>query len=340
MGFGIGFGGGGLSGGAGGGAAVASPRTRLVLKQAGATLLGPNEYNSMATLAAAMAGVRGGGRVVLDPSHLGGGAGFDLDASADWKYWELAIENVVPGTGAFIRARVPDGVTMTKFRKLWGPVQLEFTGTGAAPISDVADGEEFVLEGGATFAESGGAPLIDMSSFSGICQFRLRDLATLGGQGPAGDTPITAGASAILILLLGGIVQASALGGSATVFYIPQTASGQVRTPQSTGAVISSLVQTPTQTIGGLRSGTYAPFFGAFDRINAASPVTLNLPDQNGFDQGKEIAGQIETGASTVTLTATGGDTINGGATVPVTGVGMRYSCIADGLGNWLAKVW
>lgn len=320
----------------------AGSASRIIYRQPGAPVPEPNAFNNSADLATAMDLVGGGGQVLLDPSHLGGAAGFDVTTNIDWKDWELRTHTLVPTTGAFLRFRVPDGVKMFNFRHFWGPLRVDFTGSGAAPIDDVADGDEFVWEGGAAWFESGGAPLCDMSSLTGIVQWRFRNSGQVGG-GPAANTPVEfgAGVTCICILETGAIVGDAAdpaITGGAGVLFILNTGAGGRVDPGAAdvGAVIFSAGREPALGMTSLKTGTFTAVPFSVNLIDATSAVTMNLPDWDASQTGKEIEAFIAAGSSTVTIAALGGHSIIGDTSA--SGTPTKIFARFNGTSTWYVR--
>ena len=242
--------------------------------------------------------------------------------------------------------QVPEGCTFTGLRWLDNRVRVTFTGT-APPVSDfdvagpVVD--TFTLDHGASITTSGAGPFLRVLTAAGVGAAVVLgdDAALVTGTHAVAD----AAANALLSLTLEGAraaVQASTLSGSAgSVITQTVAESGILGASETQAAVLGTLTPTndtkvrryPTEVIIANTVLSETSQLVLLDPDDASITLTLPLALNH---RGETInIVNVDISVNTVTIAAAGGNTVNGVASIVVSGARFFLQVTSDGDTHW-----
>lgn len=332
------------------GGAGEAAATNCLIYQPGGGQSGPTIFATWAALIARLATLRaasnGGGcyDIGIDdssvsPAVIPAGA-YDMEG--------VTMIAAVPGNGPAI-VEIPEGTTFTRLRKIDGPLEFSVTATVTNPIADMDAGETFEIgagTGGTSIRSVAGAVEAIRGTLGSFTVVLGKDTGVGLIGGGSGETIGRAAFGGTLVIRAhsGSVVEEDALGVNVNSFLVYQveSSSAQINQPQSNlagGSFFAATILFPRFTV---RTGSAA--------LNSLTENTLALIDVSGgavaqdlpeiglagehINIGMAIVVVESSGTVGLTVVPSGGDTVDGGASVAVP-PGGALTFVSDGFSNW-----
>jgi hypothetical protein len=244
--------------------------------------------------------------------------------------------------------QVSEGVVFTRLRTFDNRVQVEFTGT-TPPVSDFDVSspapDTVVIDHGSTITTSGAGPFFQLGTAGGAgVVFELRQGgAFLTGTNEVLDLAIAAAQATIAVEgALANLDNDTVSGVALSLLTVQVAAAGVVQAAEDqtgflgtlTPANATKLRQYPTAV---LIANTVLSATSQIVRVNpTAGAFNVTLPAAVGARGESIVIKNVFPSANVVTVLPTGGDTIDGAVTYPLSGDHFFAQFASDGVSEWM----
>ena len=290
----------------------------------------------------------GKGTFIADAMRLAGATSI-VDSAQDWPH--MSLEEVVRLQPEFLV--FADGATFGPGTFCTVTNSLHIQSVSTSPIitlSGVSERAFFSLSEGSQFQSAGTAPFISVQSDTAEAFFILQFGTLLNAGSAVVDMPVNGALTFIVIDDLANVTDDSISGSSGTILRYAYASSSYIAASRSQSAFTGTLVT--NFNFNRQANMVFSPNFvsgpstydvaitDSFISINAtAGDATVNLPDATTFAGRQLIFSRVDASANNATITAIGGQTINGevgsNPTYLLNGSYVSITIISD-FTNWI----